>query len=211
MAEETIENQGTEELQSTEAQAETVDWEAKYKELQKESRKWESRAKANKSAADELSKAKEANKSVEERIAALESENQSYKAQAARTALIADVAKETGLPTDIVSLLNGEDEEALVSQAKLIAEQMKKKGGAPFAEEAGRKQKPGKMTKEEILKQKHITGKLSEEAYTEGDDIPVSTYLDCQSIRCCSRTQEADASSTAGRTSLEKKGGGTAG
>lgn len=55
MAEETIENQSTEESQGTEAQAETVDWEAKYKELQKESRKWESRAKANKSAADELS------------------------------------------------------------------------------------------------------------------------------------------------------------
>ena len=60
MAEETIENQGAEGLQSAEGRAETVDWEAKYKELQKESRKWESRAKANKSAADELSKAKEA-------------------------------------------------------------------------------------------------------------------------------------------------------
>lgn len=60
MAEETIENQNAEELQSAEAQAETVDWEAKYRELQKESRKWESRAKANKSAADELSKAREA-------------------------------------------------------------------------------------------------------------------------------------------------------
>lgn len=55
MAEEAIENQSTEESQGTEAQAETVDWEAKYRELQKESRKWESRAKANKSAADELS------------------------------------------------------------------------------------------------------------------------------------------------------------
>ena len=152
MAEETIENQNAEELQSAEAQAETVDWEAKYRELQKESRKWESRAKANKSAADELSKAKEANKSVEERIAALESENQSYKAQAARTALVANVAKETGLPTDIVSLLNGEDEEALAAQAKLIVEQMKPKGGAPFAEEAGKKQKPGTMSKSDILK-----------------------------------------------------------
>ena len=60
MAEETIENQNAEESQGMEALAETVDWEAKYKELQKESRKWESRAKANKSAADELSKAKEA-------------------------------------------------------------------------------------------------------------------------------------------------------
>ena len=60
MAEEAIENQNAEESQGTEAQAEAVDWEAKYKELQKESRKWESRAKANKSAADELSKAKEA-------------------------------------------------------------------------------------------------------------------------------------------------------
>lgn len=28
----------------------------------------------------------------------------------------------------------------------------------------------------ETLKQKHITGKLSEDAYTEGEDIPVSTY-----------------------------------
>ena len=38
MAEEAIENQSTEESQGTEAQVETVDWEAKYKELQKESR-----------------------------------------------------------------------------------------------------------------------------------------------------------------------------
>lgn len=151
MAEEAIENQGTEEPQGAEGKAEAIDWEAKFKEAQKESRKWESRAKANKSAADELSKAKEATKTVEERIAALESENQSYKAQAARTALVADVAKETGLPVDVISLLSGEDAETLAEQAQLIAELTKTKGGAPYAEEAGRKQKPGKMSKSDIL------------------------------------------------------------
>lgn len=155
MAEEAIENQGSEGLQNAEGQAETVDWEAKYRELQKESRKWESRAKANKSAADELSKAKEANKSVEERIAALESENQSYKAQAARTALVADVAKETGLAVEVVSLLSGEDAETLTEQAQLIAGQMKSRGGAPSIEEAGKKQKPGKMSKADILQIKN--------------------------------------------------------
>lgn len=155
MAEETIENQGAEGLDSAEEPKETVDWEAKYKELQKVSRKWESRAKENKRAADELGKAQEKAKTIEERVALLEGENKSFREKAARVELVKSVSEHTGLPVEVVSLLNGGDEDALTEQAELLAERMKPKGGAPRADEAGRKQKPGKMTKEEILKIKN--------------------------------------------------------
>ncbi len=150
MAEET---QATEQNETPAPQAEQgeKDYKALYEQALAESRKWEGRSKANKRELDELKSQPAKDRTVEERLAALEAENETLKASAARSALVDSVAKATGLDRGIVSALNGADEDALTEQAKAIAAQLKPTGGAPNVPEAGKKDKPGKPSKKDIL------------------------------------------------------------
>ena len=127
------------------------DYKALYEKAVAESRKWEGRSKANAKELEALKKGAAADRTVEERLAALESENEALRASAARSALVDSVAKATGLDRSIVAALNGADEDALAGQAREIAARLKPAGGAPSAPEAGRKDKPGKPSKKDVL------------------------------------------------------------
>lgn len=146
-----------EENQAAESQAAAADeqpeqdYKALYEKAVAESRKWEGRSKANAKELEALKKGTAADRTVEERLAALESENEALRASAARRALVDSVAKATGLDRSIVAALNGADEDALTGQAREIAARLKPAGGAPSAPEAGRKDKPGKPSKKDVL------------------------------------------------------------
>lgn len=127
------------------------DYKALYEQAKAESRKWESRSKANAKELEALKKQPTKDRTVEDRLAALEAENESLRATAARNALVDSVAKATGLDKSIVSALNGADEDALTEQAQAIAAQLKPKSTGPVAPEAGRREKPGKPSKKDIL------------------------------------------------------------
>lgn len=128
------------------------DYKALYEDAVKESRKWEKRSKDNLEQLNALKQSQgKPDPTIEERIAALEKENGDLKAASARVALVDSVAKATGLDRAIVATLSGADEDALTEQARAIAAIAKPQGGAPLAPEAGRKQKPGKPSKKDIL------------------------------------------------------------
>ncbi len=131
---------------------EQTDYKALYEKTLQESRKWESRSKANAKELEVLKKQPAADRTVEDRLAALEAENESLKASAARASLVDSVAKATGLDRSIVSALNGADEDTLTEQAQAIASQLKPRASAPAVPEAGKKAKPGKPSKQDILK-----------------------------------------------------------
>ncbi len=151
MAEETTAAENDEATGTDGAEPPEKDYKALYEKTLAESRKWESRSKANAKELEAIKSKPVADRTVEDRLAALEAENESLKANAARTALVDNVAKATGLDRAIVAALNGADEDALTEQANAIAAQLKPKGGAPTAPEAGRKDKPGKPSKKDIL------------------------------------------------------------
>lgn len=99
-----VKTEATTEEQTPTAQTEQpasheTDWKA-------EARKWEARAKENKGAATELAKIKEASKSelekTLERAQKAEEKVKAYEAQAQRTAWLDEVAKDTGLPADVL-------------------------------------------------------------------------------------------------------------
>ena len=130
------------------------DYKALYEQAKAESRKREGRPKANTKELEELEALKKQptrDRTVEGRLAALEKENETLRATAARNVLVGSVAKATGLDKSIVSALNGADEDALTEQAQAIAAQLKPKSTAPVAPEAGRREKPGKPSKKDIL------------------------------------------------------------
>ncbi len=101
-----------------------VDWKAKYEEMRTHARDWESKAKANKDAAQELEKLKAANLSEQEKAIAraekAEAELQQLRAQSERAQMAQRVAAKTKLPLEVVQALNGEDEDALTSQANSL-------------------------------------------------------------------------------------------
>ncbi len=152
MADETTGTQA-EDTAATDTQATEPekDYKALYEQLKSESRKWEGRSKANEKELNRLKAQANQDRTVEERLAALEAENESLKANAARAALVDSVAKATGLDRSIVAALNGADEDALTEQARAIAAQLRPKASAPAAPEAGKKEKPGKPSKKDIL------------------------------------------------------------
>jgi len=134
------------------AAGEEKDYKALYEEAIAQSRKWEKRSKDNRAELEGLKQsAPKPDPTVEERLAALEEENNSLKAAQARNALIDSVAPAAGVDRSLVASLNGEDEEALTAQAKAIAAIANPQGGAPRVPEAGQKQKPGKLSKKDIL------------------------------------------------------------
>ena len=138
--------------QQAQGGSEGKDYKALYEEAVKESRKWEKRSKDNLAQLNDLKDSKgKPDPTIEERIAALEKENGDLKAASARAKLVDSVAKATGLDRAIVATLSGADEESLTEQAEAIAAIAKPQGGAPLAPEAGKKQKPGKPSKKDIL------------------------------------------------------------
>lgn len=120
---ENVPQESTQEPQGTEQ----VDWEAKFKEAVAQSRKWEERAKANKDKADKWDAhdaAEEANKSelqrAVERAEALKAELDGIKAEQARQALIAQVAKDSGVDAELLAAMRGSTEDEIKAHADLL-------------------------------------------------------------------------------------------
>lgn len=105
MDEATATDTGIEAQESTEQAAET-NWQAKYEEMRTHSREWEKLAKANKAAADELDALKQAQMTETEKLNAraekAEAELAALKAAAAAQEHIANVAKDSGVPSEIL-------------------------------------------------------------------------------------------------------------
>lgn len=133
-------------LEVTEStETEEPDYKALYEQAKADADKWkaqsrknESRAKANSGAATELEQNKTQLQELSERLSALEQENSSLKESAKRKQLVAEVAKETGVPESIVSQLAANDKDSLTAAATAIADAYKTPGGAPRAPEAGK-------------------------------------------------------------------------
>ena len=115
-----------------------TDYKAMYEKAVAESRKWESRSKANAEKAKRYDELESANKTLEERVSSIEAANRALEDEKARSALVKQVAKATGVPESIVSTLSATDEESMTAQAAAIAEAYKVPGGAPNAPEAGK-------------------------------------------------------------------------
>lgn len=128
--------QARKDLEAAQAEAE------KWKGL---SKKNEGRAKSNAGAAKDLEDANAQLADLSARLSAIEGENAALKASAARSALVASVAKATGVPEAIVSSLAASDEKALTDAATAIAEAYKAPGGAPYVPEAGTYPKSGEV------------------------------------------------------------------
>lgn len=99
--------------QETEPNGE-VDWEAKYNELLGHSRDWEKKAKANKEAAEKLARLEDAKQTDAEKLASLEKRLEAKERAEARAALAAKIAKEKGVPADLIA---GDDEESMATWA----------------------------------------------------------------------------------------------
>lgn len=88
------------------AEAETVDWQAKYEEMRGHMRDWEKKAKANQSAADELEQLKAAQMSEQEKANAradkAEAELEALKAETAKYDAARAISKEKGVPFDLL-------------------------------------------------------------------------------------------------------------
>ena len=121
MAEEANNITPSQEATEPHGEAQTTDWEAKYREAVSHSRKWEQRAKDNSAAAAELEKLKESSLSEAEktakRLKELESENAAMKAERQHAEWAAQVSKDTGVPAD---LLHGDSLEAMGEYAKKL-------------------------------------------------------------------------------------------
>lgn len=106
MAEETKAAETQEQAEQT---TEQVDWQAKYEAMRQHARDWEKQAKANKGAADELEKLKAEQMSEQEKaIARAEKAEQKLaqmQAEAQRAQDVAEVAKETGVPSTLLDFL----------------------------------------------------------------------------------------------------------
>ena len=106
------------------APAEPVDYKAKYEEMRGHMREWEKKAKANAAAAEELEQLKASQMSDIERIQKqYEQEKARADALAAerdRSAWVSDVAKDTGVPADLLALIAADSKEDLAAKAESI-------------------------------------------------------------------------------------------
>lgn len=107
-----------------------VDWESKYNELKKHSREWERKAKANKDAADELARLKESQLSetdrLKQQLAEATARADSLQAERDHAAWVADAARETGVPADVLAMVGATDGDDLLEKAKSIALHLKR-------------------------------------------------------------------------------------
>lgn len=103
----TTENANMDVQESAAAEESEIDYKAKFEEERAHSRKWEKLAKQNKAAAAELDALKEAQMSETEKLNAraekAEAELAAMKAEQAQRERIADVSKETGVPSEILA------------------------------------------------------------------------------------------------------------
>lgn len=98
---------------SAETQGQETDWKA-------QARKWESRAKANSEAADKLAAIEDANRSESERFAAQLAQAQQTAATSATEAARLRVALTKGLPPELATRLQGDDEEQMSADADTL-------------------------------------------------------------------------------------------
>lgn len=109
----TTENANADVQESAAAEESEIDYKAKFEEERAHSRKWEKLAKQNKAAAAELDALKEAQMSETEKLNAraekAEAELAAMKAEQAQRERIADVSKETGVPSEILAFCADSD------------------------------------------------------------------------------------------------------
>lgn len=102
-----------------------VDYKAKFEEERAHSRKWEKLAKANKAAADELEELKQSQLSESERLQkqldAATAELDGLRAANERAAWVAEVSKDTGVPAEVLSIIETSDRDDLAEKAARIA------------------------------------------------------------------------------------------
>lgn len=115
--------------ENTATGADTVDYEAKYREALAQSRKWEERAKASYKDSQELKTLKESQEETAAAAAKLEKKNSELKAQLDSMKAVQQVnewkqqaAHETGVPA---SLLRGTTLEELTAHGKMLADYAK--------------------------------------------------------------------------------------
>lgn len=108
---------------------EPVDWKAKYNAMREHSRGWEKKAKENAAAAEELERLKASQLSEGEKqereIAALKAENERYRLTEQKRGWVEQVASETGVPAEVLSLFECSDAEDLKSKAEAVAGKFK--------------------------------------------------------------------------------------
>ena len=146
MSEETT-NEAVEQAEThveTEAvETEATDWKA-------EARKWEKRAKANSEAAEKLAAIEEAGKTelqrMTERAEKAESALKAYEVERERAAQVEQVAKDTGVPVDVLGGYGGDDVAAYAESIRGYFA----KTTAPVLPNDGRHADTG-MTRESIL------------------------------------------------------------
>ena len=106
-----------------------VDYQAKYEELLKHSREWERKAKANRAAADELEQLKASQMTEEEKrskeLSELKAENERYRMAEQRRGWVEQVASETGVPAEVLSLFECTDADDLKAKAETVAQKFK--------------------------------------------------------------------------------------
>lgn len=146
MSEETT-NEAVEQAE-THVETETVETEAT--DWKAEARKWEKRAKANSEAAEKLAAIEEAGKTelqrMTERAEKAESALKAYEAERERAAQVEQVAKDTGVPVDVLGGYGGDD---VASYAESIKGYFAKTT-APVLPNDGRHADTG-MTRESII------------------------------------------------------------
>lgn len=130
---------------------ETTDWQAKYEAMREHSREWERKAKANKAAADELEQLKAAQMTEQEKLTAraeaAEAKLAELEAQASHDAAAKTIAKETGVPLELLSYCS--DESAMRDFAKQYGNA--KAPAAPSAAAARVLRSDGKRTNADVF------------------------------------------------------------
>lgn len=95
-------------------------------EWKRHSRENEARAKENAEKAKAYDGSQEKSKTMEERLAALEAERNQLASEKERNELVSKVSKATGVPSQVLNVLSGTDEQSLTEQANLIIQEQKK-------------------------------------------------------------------------------------
>lgn len=95
-------------------------------EWKRHSRENEARAKENAEKAKAYDCSQEKSKAMDERLAALEAERNQLAREKERNELVSKVSKATGVPSEILNMLSGADEQSLTEQANIIIQAQKK-------------------------------------------------------------------------------------
>lgn len=159
MAEENTSQDAAQQTDEAQAKQDTTDWKA-------EARKWEQRAKENKAAADKLAayeaeqnEKDEAEKSdlqrAIEKAEKASAELEAMKAEKKRADLIKATAKSIGVDEDLLSMMSGNTEDEIESNAQVLKAKLDAIPKYPNVHDGGEGGKPARPTKEDILKIKN--------------------------------------------------------